>query len=226
MARVPAGPFLMGDWLGRPNERPPLRVHLDAFEIDIYEVTNGQYSRFMQEREKEGTPVRKPDYWISPEFNAPRQPVVGITWYEARAYCAWAGKRLPTEAEWEKAARGTDGRRYPWGDIFHAERANSALSGVDRPTPVATYPAGRSPYGLHDMAGNVWEWTATPYGEHYYRVSPLRNPQGPKDGWLKVIRGGSWMNGPDQIRTGVRFRLDPVVKWKRVGFRCARSPGL
>ncbi len=222
MAHVPAGRFQMGDRLGRPNERPPLRVYLNAFEIDIHEVTNEQYSRFMRAQKEKGKTIRKPDYWDLLKFNAPRQPVVGITWFEARAYCNWTGKRLPTEAEWEKAARGTDGRRYPWGDAFHPAKANAAPSGLDRPAPAASYPSGKSPYGLYDMAGNVWEWTSTPYGEYYYRDSPLQNPQGPEDGWLMVIRGGSWANGPEQVRTSVRFRLDPVVKWKRVGFRCAR----
>lgn len=222
MARVPAGVFLMGDSRGALTERPQIRVHLDAFEIDVHEVTNAQYARFMRARLNEGKPIRKPDTWDSPEFNPPRRPVVGMTWHEARAYCAWAGKRLPTEAEWEKAARGTDGRRYPWGNAFGSGRANAAPAGLNRPAPVGSFPSGRSPYGLDDMAGNVWEWTATPYAAYYYRVSPLRNPRGPRDGWLKVIRGGSWMNGPDQVRTSVRFRLDPVVKWKRVGLRCAR----
>ena len=151
MVLVPAGEFLMGSEVW-DHTMPVRRVYLDAFYIDTYEVTNALYQRFMQ-----ATGRQAPASW----HNSPNQPVVGVSWHAARAYCQWADKRLPTEAEWEKAARGTDGRTYPWGNQWHHTKVNTRLSGkLGKPTPVGSYEADRSPYGVYDMAGNVGEWVA------------------------------------------------------------------
>ncbi len=152
MVLVPAGEFWMGSDDGDSNTKPRHRVILDAFSIDRQEVTNALYQRFMSAT---GRPA--PAAWNDSKYNAQQQPVVGVSWHDADAYCRWAGKRLPTEAEWEKAARGTDGRKYPWGDQWDASRANSDESRFGRPGEVGSHPTGASPYGAHDMAGNVRE---------------------------------------------------------------------
>jgi formylglycine-generating enzyme required for sulfatase activity len=166
MVLVPAGEVWMGsdDDDAVDDERPRHRVPLPTYYIDKFPVTNVQYRRFL-----EATRHPDPKYWTDPKFNEPNQPVVGVSWLDAQAYCGWASKRLPTEAEWEKAARGTDGRKYPWGDKWDPARANSEDGGPGKPTPVGSYPQGVSPYGAHDMAGNVWEWTSSLYKPYPYR---------------------------------------------------------
>lgn len=219
---VPAGEFAMGSKGGTTAELPVHRVYLDAFYIDKFEVTNLLYARFTQ-----ATGRKSPGLWKNSTFNAPNQPVVGVSWYDAEAYCKSAGKRLPTEAEWEKAARGTDERRYPWGDQWDSRRANTSQGGPGRPTPIGSYEQGRSPYGAYDMAGNVWEWVADWYDPTYYAKSPTRNPAGPDNGRVRVRRGGGWRSHPQLARTFNRFRGDdyePDSQSDDIGFRCVKAP--
>lgn len=229
---VPAGEF----WMGSDeydDEKPRRRVHLDAFMIDKYEVTNQQFKGRGYERQYLWSPAgwqwrplsgrSQPERWAEPAFNRPGQPVVGVSWYEAEAFCRFAGKRLPTEAEWEKAARGTDGRRYPWGDQWDSGRANSAESRLGKPADVGSYPTGVNPYGAHDMAGNAWEWVQDWYDRDYYRQSPVQNPPGPPRGRSKVLRGGSWYGSPVNLRAAYRSDGAPAARTDLLGFRCARG---
>jgi len=222
MVYVPAGEFLMGssdaDGQARDDEKPQHTVYLDAYWIDRTEVTNAQYRKCV-----EAGACREPECWSVRD-----QPVVCVGWGDAQAYAAWVGGRLPTEAEWEKAARGMDGRIYPWGNgAPDCSRANYS-SCVGRPAVVGSYPAGASPYGALDMAGNVWEWVADWYEEGYYARSPDRNPQGPAYGGLWVVRGGSFYLGRDYARCASRYRNFPLGDWSNnYGFRVvvSRAPG-
>lgn len=215
---VPAGGFWMGSGDGVGHDMPRHRVYLDAFHIDKHEVTNTLYQRFMN-----ATGHREPRYVQDSKWNHPRQPVVGVSWHDAEAYCRWAGKRLPTEAEWEKAARGTDERRYPWGNEWDKNRANGSESGIGRTTPVGQYPGGASPYGAEDMAGNVSEWVADWYDANYYQGSPERNPRGPEFGSAKVVRGGSYYYQPLNVRSSLRNHHSPDNRFDDFGFRCAKG---
>ena len=217
MVLIPAGEFWMGSEDGGSDEKPRRRVYLDAFYIDRYEVTNAHYGRFMQ-----ATGRGAPSEWNSTSFNGPTQPVVGVDWHDAEAYCKWAGKRLPTEAEWEKAARGTDGRKYPWGDQWDPSRANSSESKLAKTAPVGSYPTGVSPYGAHDMAGNVWEWVADWYDANYYQRAPSRNPKGPESGQARALRGGSWFFRSGHLRSSGRSAFDPTDRDDGLGFRCSQ----
>jgi formylglycine-generating enzyme required for sulfatase activity len=217
MVLVPAGAFLMGSD-DADDEKPRHQVVLDGFYIEVYEVTNALYKQFVQATGRVAAASSK-DQRVNPDA----QPVVGVSWHDADAYCRWAGKRLPTEAEWEKAARGTDGRKYPWGDQWDASRANSAEGGLGKTSPVGSYPAGVGPYGAHDMAGNVREWVADWYEAEYYKRSPERNPKGPDSGLMRVLRGGSWYYGPVYLRAAGRYDLTPDFRNDGIGFRCARG---
>jgi formylglycine-generating enzyme required for sulfatase activity len=220
MVYVPAGEFIMGSELGQFDEEPRHKVYLDAFYIDKYETTNEEYGLCVNA----GKCVRQAV--SASAFLDPRQPVVAVGWYDALAYCAFAGKRVPTEAEWEKAARGTDERRYPWGNEWHPEWVNMHHSddGFEFTAPVGSFPKNVSPYGAYDMAGNAWEWTYDFHGEDYYKNSDAKNPKGPQSGERHVMRGGSWMyDVPFFTTTYNRSPGRPWIRKKYVGFRCAKN---
>ncbi|MCF6156596.1 MAG: tetratricopeptide repeat protein [Candidatus Brocadia sp.] len=227
---VPEGEFIMGTNDAREDAYPEHKVYLDAFEIDRYEVTNAQYWEFLDYMKKtndhskcfKGEPSGKdhtPRFWDNEYYNVPDYPVVRIDWYDAYAYAAWAGKRLPTEAEWEKAARGLDGRKFPWGNEWDPARCN--LSG--EPKPVGSVENGKSVYGCYDMAGSVYEWCADWYLDTYYAESPHKNPKGPDTGLRRIIRGGSRFSQPFQVRTNTRKSEQPNLFNLSVGFRCAKD---
>ena len=230
MRLVPAGEFMMGSNDGLDNEKPPHRVYVDAFYMDKFEATTSRYKRFL-----EGADLKEPEYWetrgilSSPTWEEyGDRPVVGVTWHDADAYCRHYGKRLPTEAEWEKAARGTDERKYPWGNQEPSRsRANydekRAWEGYRTLSASGSHQSGKSPYGIHDMAGNVWEWVADWYDDGYYKNSPNRNPKGPSSGDSKVLRGGSWGNHPDNLRSADRGGVDPTSVHNAFGFRCLQD---
>jgi len=226
MAVIPAGPFEMGasGTQALEDERPRHRVALDAYSIDLYEVAAAQYGEFLA-----ATGRAAPWLWetVNLDQHADR-PVIGVDWQDADAYCRWKGKRLPTEAEWEKAARGTDSRVYPWGNQLPTDEvANFAIgarfSYSQALMPVRAYESGKSPFGLYHMAGNVWEWVADWYRSNYYEYSPEANPSGPESGQFKVLRGGSWSDLPKYLLTYGRFKLPPETRNSYTGFRCARS---
>ncbi|OQZ00093.1 MAG: hypothetical protein B6D41_00300 [Chloroflexi bacterium UTCFX4] len=218
MILIPAGEFLMGG-NKYADERPPHRVYLDSFLIDRFPVTNLQYQQFIH-----ATLHKTPKHWAGDKIPQGKEnhPVVYVSWNDARAYCQWAGKRLPTEAEWEKAARGTDGREYPWGAKF-AEGMCNARSKKGDTTAVGLYPPeSNSPYDIADMAGNVWEWCADWFDNKYYAQSPARNPQGPAKAIYRASRGGAWNSDADSVRTPTRHGLPPETVNNTVGFRCAK----
>lgn len=232
MVYVPSGAFVMGSTEGRLDEAPSHQVEVAAFYIDRYEVTVAEYAAFLTARgslwcdKAPCADVRSDNpqshllsvgngYQAEPGFE--RHPVTWVSWYGAAAYCRWQGKRLPTEAEWEKAARGTDGRRYPWGNTYEEGRANAG--GVYTDTlPVGSFPAGASPYGALDMAGNVWEWVADAYAPY-----PGSTYTSPFFGKYKVVRGGSWNHPVEDARTTARDIAHPARRLRVVGFRCARD---
>ncbi len=215
---VPAGQFIMGsaDGEGDGDEHPQHVVYLDAYWIGQTEVTNAQYQQCVAGGACDPAGCMNDD-----DLDKPDQPVVCVSWVDAKAFCEWAGLQLPTEAQWEKAARGTDGRIYPWGN----EEPNCTKAqywGCDGKTiTVGSKPAGASPYGALDMAGNVWEWVADWYSEDYYANSPDRNPAGPESGDWRVLRGGSWNYYPVNVRAASRNGLLPGNRNDYVGFRCA-----
>ena len=217
MALIPAGEFQMGSSDG-DDEKPVHTVYLDAFYMDVYEVTNAQYKKFI-----DVTGHGAPEYRGDSNLNAPNQPVVGVTWHDAVAYAKWAGKRLPTEAEWEKAARGgLVGKKYPWGDSISHDNANCRdTAGKDRWKYTARVGSfAPNGYGLYDMAGNVWEWCADWYDGEYYASSPRRNPTGPSSGKYRVLRGGSWDSGAYYLRAAYRLNLNPPLSSLNLGLRC------
>ncbi len=230
MIYVPAGEFIMGNESEFSNESPKRKVYLDAFYIDQYEVTNAEYKEFI---DATGHPMpyisalwAEPFNWRNGTYPPGKgdHPVVLVSWNDAAAYAKWAGKRLPTEAEWEKAARGTDGRAWPWGNDWDIGLCNIKESFINSTTPVYLYEKGKSPYGCFNMAGNAMEWTADWYSEKYYARSPTSNPPGPPAGSFKVARGGAWdSNISLYARTGYRHYFSPDKKTPSIGFRCARS---
>jgi len=233
---VPAGAFPMGvppgDRDGGRDEYPRHEVYLDAFYIDKYEVTNGRYLEFVRttgHRAPQHPKDATRNLWkgnTMPESVADR-PVVNVDWQDASAYCTWAGRRLPTEAEWEKAARGSDDRRFPWGNVEPTDKhLNYKQRWIGEKTlmPVGSYEAGKSPFGAYDMAGNVWEWVNDWYDPLYYEKSPPRNPKGPETGSHKVIRSSGWQVETPMVRIFTRVKSDPLMRNESTGFRCAASP--
>ena len=218
MVYVPAGEFVMGspEGQGDADEHPQRRVYLAAYWIDKLPVTVAEYRKFTR-----ATGRKMP---LAPEWGwKDDHPVVNVTWEEAAAYAAWSGKRLPTEAEWEKAARGTDGRVYPWGNVWDPGKCSNAHN--SRTTqPVGSYPAGASPYGALDMAGNVWQWCADWYGP--YQSTSIRRPTGPISGRHRALRGGSWeCRAPSTFRCARRDYEHTVLgdRDNYDGFRCVRE---
>ena len=232
MVYVSAGWFIMGtserdiddilrecshckrEWYS--DEKPRRQVNLDGFYIDKYPVTNARFRASGMRPEKDH----------GSKFNGSSQPVVGVTWHQAKAYCGKVGKRLPTEAEWEKAARGTDGRKFPWGNTWDGSKIIYRVNIGNKTHPVdRTYNTHASPYGAVDMAGNVWEWGNDRYGKDYYRNTPERNPKGPDTGKLRVLRGGSWRYGaPGSFRAANRGGLNLLFRLiVYAGFRCAKA---
>ena len=227
MVLIPAGSFTMGAVSGEfdGDETPPHGVYLDDYSIDVAEVTNAQFARFAAGSGYQTDAEKAGDSTTWRSFNSSdrqRFPVIFVSWNDAARYCAWVGKRLPTEAEWEKAARGATRRIYPWGDSFNDRFANTVDAGVGQPVAV-TLRSARSPYGLYDTVGNVWEYVLDWYDGGYYTDSPRANPRGPAAGPFKVIRGGSFKTPSDRATTTARERLSPDSRGDDIGFRCAQD---
>ena len=224
MVLVPAGEFTRGSSAGDPDERPVRQVYVDTFFMDEHLLSVEQYAKFLEATSQE----RPPDWNIMNRSQNRKRPVVNVDWADADAFCKWAGKRLPTEAEWEKAARGTDGRTYPWGDEhptrFHANMKREIWNNHMVVTPVGMFEGGKSPWGIYDMAGNVWEWVSDWYDQDYYKAGPVQNPTGPQTGDYKVIRGGSWGSGEEDLRSANRSNHLPSFRGFGTGFRCAKTP--
>lgn len=213
---VPGGEFTMGSDDGPQYSAPAHLVYLDPYWIDLTEVTMLDFIGFVE------ATGNAPDAWADERYLLEADfPATGILWEEAVAYCEWRGMRLPTEAEWEKAARGTDGRIYPWGRFWRQGRANTSESGIGGPVAVGSYPKGRSPYGALDMAGNVQEWVSDRFDPDYYAESPYRNPTGPEEILNVGLRGGSWFTDRNLAKTFYRNSSHSALPDSRVGFRCA-----
>jgi len=227
MARVPGGYFLMGSEGFYRHESPMHRVWVDEFEMGKYTVTNREYECFLK-----ATGHEPPPFFNDERFNRPNQPVVGVSWYDAIAYCRWLSREtgrnyhLPTEAEWERAARGgLEGKLYAWGDEPPQERRDYNRRWLaDRPEEVGLYEPNL--YGLYNIGDNVHEWCSDWFGADYYQVSPERNPQGPVTGLRRASRGGSWRHQVKVSRCAARSSLDPGFRYSDYGFRCMRAlPG-
>ena len=224
MVLVPEGIFSRGSDSGGFDEKPMQEIYLDAFYVDKFEVSVEAYNKYRKAAKyvEPSVPFFPGD---SEVMKVPSHAVVGVSWHDAVNYCTWAGKRLLTEAEWEKAARGTHGLEFPWGNKVLPKRANFAGTGDGYPymAPVGKYPMGRSVYGVYDMAGNVSEWVDDFYDQFYYKSAPMMNPTGPDNKKNRVFRGGSWDARSVDIRTAKRFAATPGRKDGILGFRCGRS---
>jgi formylglycine-generating enzyme required for sulfatase activity len=217
---VPAGNFTRGDDV----ESTQREIYLDAYYIDRYEVTTGRYAKFLAATGS----AHPPDGWESLKLEKGAElPVVGVDWNDAAAYCKWAGRRLPTEAEWEKAARGADGRTYPWGDatptLEHANHLNASPEAYDGGLRnVGTHPMGRSPYGVDDLAGNAAEWVADWFAENFSDTE-ARNPKGPEAGTARRVRGSGRFDPAERLVITKRYHGNPDLRTEDIGFRCARD---
>jgi len=221
MVLIPAGKYVIGNKKGLAEQKPEHSVTVKAFYIDIHEVTNAQYQVFL-----DSTGYALPMYWGDTLYNKPYQPVVGVSWYDAVEYCQWAGKRLPTEAEWEIAARGgLTGEDYPFKGKIDEDKVNYIFDKFEKPKGVlkaGSYPPNG--YGLYDMAGNVYEWCSDWYSKTAYKdSSDYVNPQGPVKGEAKVMRGGSWNYIADFQQVAMRNRAKPELKANYIGFRCVKD---
>jgi formylglycine-generating enzyme required for sulfatase activity len=219
---IPAGKFIMGFGNDLRADNPQHPIDLDSYWMDQVEVTNAMYAKCVAAGPCLRPALYDSDYgvWAYRDY-----PVVYVNWYQADGYCRWAGRALPTEAQWEKAARGKDGPRYPWGDSPPNPRlVNFNLSLIAEPVPVYRYPLGASPYGVLNMAGNVREWVADWYGEFYYQSSPTKDPTGPSTGTQRSLRSGSYAEDAQQISSFTRFKHEPESAGLSRGFRCAGNP--
>jgi sulfatase modifying factor 1 len=223
MVTIPEGWFAMGSENARDDERPAHRVWVDGFELGIHQLSRAEFAHFIAQTRRAA-----PAFWDDPNFQDPRQPVVGPSWFDANAFCEWLSRitarnyRLPTEAEWERAARGgIEGQLYSWGDAPPEELPNYAERWKNGPEPVGLY--APNPYGLFNMGDNVHEWCGDWYDAHYYERSPQRNPQGPGEGSRRSSRGGAWRHHIKVSRCSARSSIPPEFKYADYGFRVARS---
>jgi formylglycine-generating enzyme required for sulfatase activity len=227
MVYVPAGGFGMGNAKGDASEKPAHTVILEAYWIDKIEVTNGRYTKCVQAGACQPpyslSSATRSSYYGNPQYS--EYPVIHVDWNQARSYCEWAGGHLPSEAQWEKAARGTNGRMYPWGNTSPDGSSENFISKIEDTTTAGNFPAGASPYGALDMAANVWEWVADWYDSTYYAKSPENDPQGSASGQYRVLRGGAWGWGSTDpyLRATYRFWNLPEKSTDFTGFRCSRS---
>lgn len=221
MIRIPEGSFIKGSNDRWPDEGPQYTYYLDTFSIDKYEVTNSDYKSFVI-----ATRRKPPRNWRGTTYPSEinKHPVTFVTWLDANAYCHWAGKRLPTDSEWEKAARGTDGRWFPWGNDFDPLKANTPQLKLGKTTPVGKFPEGDSPYGVSDLSGNVWEWTSS-----FYKAYPENERPTENYGWkYRVLKGGSWVHCSG-YKCGIsapnfnRSFFHPGTNNHGFGFRCAKA---
>ena len=226
MNLISQGYFSMGQDIFYRMEQPVHTVYLDSYYMDVYEVTNARYKACVDngacDPPLSSRSYTHPAYYDNPQFS--NYPVVYVTWKQAGNYCKWRGGRLPTEAEWEKAARGTsDVRSLPWGEGLDCSKANYDQCNIGDVLEVGSYPNGVSPYGLYDMMGNVWEWVSDWFSKTYYQVSPAVNPSGPRTGNVKVLRGASFDQYTTEMHLSYRGFDNPVDATNEIGIRCVKD---
>jgi len=231
MVFIPEGGFLMGspEGKGRSDEHPQHKVYLDAYFIDRFEVTGKDFEAYLKANPKEHPTIT--GWWgreVRPDMSD--RPVIGLTWKRCRNYCTWRGKRMPTEAEWERAAGGVDGRTYPWGDdLPNSDRTNfnrcCFIQKGQVLDDVGSHAIGATPDGVHDLAGNIAEWVHDWYDKNYYQVSEYKNPRGPDKGKRHTIRGGAWNSLSGYLRSSSRYGYDDAKDFYGIGCRCAKSTG-